>query len=98
MAADREVLKDFMDEVNRQNVKYDPLTGEALYYGDSGYDQGVSDSDWQTANSQYTTARENYAKSLIAKEYDNYLFCNIKSQFHWVSPQKIIVLFCFALS
>ena len=73
MAADREVLKDFMDEVNRQNVKYDPLTGEALYYGDSGYDQGVSDSDWQTANSQYTTARENYAKSLIASKYNDYL-------------------------
>ena len=73
MAADREVLKDFMDEVNRQNVKYDPLTGDALYYGDSGYDQGVSASDWQTANSQYTTARENYAKSLIASKYNDYL-------------------------
>lgn len=73
MAADREVLKDFMDEVNRQNVKYDPLTGDALYYGDSGYNQGVSDSDWQAANSQYTTARENYAKSLIASKYNDYL-------------------------
>lgn len=73
MATDREVLKDFMDEVNRQNVKYDPLTGDALYYGDSGYGQGVSDSDWQIANSQYTTARENYAKSLIASKYNDYL-------------------------
>lgn len=72
-AADREVLKQFMDEVNLQNVKYDPLTGNALYYGDAGYDQGVSDSDWQAANSQYTTARENYAKSLIASKYNDYL-------------------------
>ena len=72
-AADREVLKQFMDEVNLQNVKYDPLTGNALYYGNAGYDQGVSASDWQTANSQYTTARENYAKSLIASKYNDYL-------------------------
>lgn len=77
-AADREVLKQLMDEVNLQNVKYDPLTGNALYYGNAGYDQGVSDNDWQAANSQYTTARENYAKSLIANKYNDYLNQKLK--------------------
>lgn len=77
-ATDRQVLKQLMDEVNLQNVKYDPLTGNALYYGNAGYDQGVSDNDWQAANSQYTTARENYAKSLIANKYNDYLNQKLK--------------------
>ena len=77
-ATDLQVLKQLMDEVNLQNVKYDPLTGNALYYGNAGYDQGVSDNDWQAANSQYTTARENYAKSLIANKYNDYLNQKLK--------------------
>ena len=95
-AADREVLKQFMDEVNLQNVKYDPLTGNALYYGNAGYDQGVSASDWQTANSQYTTARDDYARSLISKEYDNYLQKSLKdtswkvdNQYGWNGDSKL---------
>lgn len=77
-AADRQVLKQLMDEVNLQNVKYDPLTGNALYYDNVGYDQGVSDKDWQAVNKQYTTARENYAKSLIANKYNEYLNQKLK--------------------
>ncbi len=77
-ATDRQVLKQLMDEVNLQNVKYDPLTGNALYYGNAGYDQGVSDNDWQAVNSQYTAARENYAKSLIADKYNEYLNNKLK--------------------
>lgn len=95
-AADREVLKQLMDEVNLQNVKYDPLTGNALYYGNAGYDQGVSANDWQPANSQYTTARDDYARSLISKEYDNYLQKSLKDtswkadkQYGWNGDSKL---------
>ena len=70
---DWQVLQGMLQKANEQVARYDPFTKKKIYFGENGYDQGVSASDWQTANSQYTTARENYAKSLIAKEYDNYL-------------------------
>ena len=70
---DQTVLNGMLQRANEMDARYDPLTGNKFYYGEEGYDQGVSASDWQTANSQYTTARENYAKSLIASKYNDYL-------------------------
>ena len=70
---DQTVLNGMLQRANEMDARYDPLTGNKFYYGEKGYDQGVSASDWQTANSQYTTARENYAKSLIASKYNDYL-------------------------
>lgn len=70
---DQTVLNGMLQRANEMDARYDPLTGDKFYYGEKGYDQGVSASDWQTANSQYTTARENYAKSLIASKYNDYL-------------------------
>ena len=72
-AEDKKILEDFMGEVNEQYARYDPLTKKALYYGQNGYDQGVSANDWQTANQEYTTARDAYAKSLIEQEYRDQL-------------------------
>lgn len=70
---DQTVLNGMLQRANEMDARYDPLTGNKFYYGEEEYDQGVSASDWQTANSQYTTARENYAKSLIASKYNDYL-------------------------
>lgn len=70
---DQTILNGMLQRANEMDARYDPLTGNKFYYGEKGYDQGVSANDWQTANSQYTTARENYAKSLIASKYNDYL-------------------------
>ena len=60
---DQTVLNGMLQRANEMDARYDPLTGDKFYYGEKGYDQGVSASDWQTANSQYTTARDDYARS-----------------------------------
>lgn len=93
---DQSVLNGMLQRANEMDARYDPLTGNKFYYGENGYDQGVSANDWQTANSQYTTARENYAKSLIAKEYDNYLQNSLKDiswkankQYGWNGDSKL---------
>ena len=93
---DQTVLNGMLQRANEMDARYDPLTGNKFYYGEKGYDQGVSASDWQTANSQYTTARDDYAKSLIAKEYDNYLQNSLKntswkdnSQYGWTGGSKL---------
>ena len=93
---DQTVLNGMLQRANEMDARYDPLTGNKFYYGEKGYDQGVSASDWQTANSQYTTARDDYAKSLIAKEYDNYLQNSLKntswkdnSQYGWTGGSEL---------
>ena len=93
---DQTVLNGMLQRANEMDARYDPLTGDKFYYGEKGYDQGVSASDWQTANSQYTTARDDYARSLISKEYDNYLQNSLKdtswkvnNQYGWNGDSKL---------
>lgn len=83
MAADKKVLTDLMQEVNEQYARYDPLTKNKIYYGQDGYDKGVSANDWQAANQQYTTARDAYAKSLIEKKYKEYLNKSLNNPSAW---------------
>lgn len=93
---DQTVLNGMLQRANEMDARYDPLTGNKFYYGEKGYDQGVSASDWQTANSQYTTARDDYARSLISKEYDDYLQNSLKdtswkvnNQYGWNGGSKL---------
>ena len=93
---DQTVLNGMLQRANEMDARYDPLTGDKFYYGEKGYDQGVSASDWQTANSQYTTARDDYARSLISKEYDDYLQNSLKdtswkvdNQYGWNGDSKL---------
>lgn len=76
---DWQVLQGMLQKANEQIARYNPFTKKKIYFGENGYDQGVSANDWQAANQQYTTARENYAKSLIADEYKNYLKTSLQS-------------------
>ena len=93
---DWQVLQGMLQKANEQIARYDPFTKKKIYFGENGYDQGVSASDWQTANSQYTTARDDYARFLISKEYDNYLQNSLKdtswkdnNQYGWNGDSKL---------
>lgn len=70
---DQQVMNGMIQRAYERDARYDPLTGNKFYYGEKGYDQGVSANDWQTANQEYTTARDAYAKSLIEQKYRDQL-------------------------
>lgn len=70
---DQTILNGMLQRANEMDARYDPLTGNKFYYGEKGYDQGVSANDWQTANQEYTTARDAYAKYLIEQQYREHL-------------------------
>lgn len=70
---DQQVMNGMLQRAYERDARYDPLTGKKFYYGEDGYNQGVSANDWQTANQEYTTARDAYAKSLIEQEYRKHL-------------------------
>ena len=76
---DWQVLQGMLQKANEQIARYDPFTKKKIYQNEAGYNTGVSANDWQAANQQYTTARENYAKSLIAEEYKNYLKASLQN-------------------
>lgn len=76
---DWQVLQGMLQKANEQIARYDPFTKKKIYYNEAGYDTGVSANDWQAANQQYTTARENYAKSLIADEYKKHLDASLQN-------------------
>lgn len=70
---DQQVMNGMLQRAYERDARYDPLTGKKFYYGEDGYNQGVSANDWQTANQEYTTARDAYAKYLIEQEYRKHL-------------------------
>lgn len=75
---DQQVLNGMLQRANERDARYDPLTGNKFYYGENGYNEGVSANDWQAVNKQYTTARDDYARLLISKKYDDYLQNSLK--------------------